>query len=58
MEFYFFNLTQHSSDFGEVVLNGTTQGKVCLNEVSRLLTNAHMCDDESVKQTQQLSQFV
>ncbi len=55
MEFYFLNLIQVSYDFGKVVFNGTTQGKVCLNEVSRWLTSAHMCDDEIVKQIQQLS---
>jgi hypothetical protein len=55
MEFYFFNLIQLSYDFGKVVLSGTTQGKVCLNEVPRRLTNAYMCDDENVKQIQQLS---
>lgn len=55
MEFYFFNLIQLSYNFGKVIFSDTTQGKVCLNEVSRWCTNAHMCDDESIKQIQQLS---
>jgi hypothetical protein len=42
MEFYFLNLIQLSYDFGKVVLNGTTQGKVCLNEVSNGL-QIHTC---------------
>jgi len=29
MEFYFLNWVQLSCDFGKMVINGATQGKVC-----------------------------
>jgi hypothetical protein len=55
MKFYFLNLIQLSYDFGKVIFSDITQEKVCLNKISKWFTNTHMCDDENVKQIQQLS---